>query len=188
MPRPSVAGERREQIIEATFRTIAEHGISGTTLDRIANAAGMSRGHVRHFAGNREAILVDAARAFYARGDDVAILPPSITTLDAALDFLFGPDFVASTAENAVVLGFVELSRTMPEIATVLTDAYLGVERRLGELIASARPAAPLQKRSDAAVSVLTAALGAVFIEEFSHDPHRAVRARRAAEALIATL
>lgn len=38
-------------------------------------------------------------------------------------DYLFGEDFTRSDAENAVVLGFVELSRTNPAIAEVLVAA-----------------------------------------------------------------
>lgn len=189
MARPSVADARREQIIEATLQTIAEHGISGTTLDRIATTAGMSRGHVRHFVGNRDALLVDAARAFYERDHDgVSILPPTVDSTNDVLDYLFSPDFVASTAENAIVLGFVELSRSTPEIAQILTEAYLGAETRLSQILATEYPNADPVSRDEAAVAVLTSALGLVFLEDFSRDPSRPLHARRAVEALLATL
>lgn len=82
MGRPSVAAERREQILDATMTTIAEHGIHGTTLDRIADTAGMSRGHVRHFVGNRDRLLLDTATALFAdhSGRIGSILPPIPTT------------------------------------------------------------------------------------------------------------
>ncbi|MDF2581004.1 MAG: TetR/AcrR family transcriptional regulator, partial [Microbacterium sp.] len=44
MARPSVAEERTRQIVDATIRTIAAHGITGASLERIAEEAGMSRG------------------------------------------------------------------------------------------------------------------------------------------------
>ncbi len=189
MARPSVADERREQIIAATFRTIAEYGVSATTLDRIATTAGMSRGHVRHFVGNRDALLIDAARAFYTEGGQTsAILPESITELPDALDYLFGEEFIASTSENAIVLGFVELSRSTPEIAEVLTEAYLDTQTRIDAMLAAAHPDARPDARADAAVTVLSTALGNVFLEEFSHDPDRPARSRRMIEALLGTL
>src|SRR5699024_12343943 len=99
MARPSVANERRQQIMEATLATMTEHGISGTTLDRIAESAGMSRGHVRHFLGNRDEILVNTARYFYADGSDSgssAMQPTSLAAWDDAVQDLFGDVVTAS--------------------------------------------------------------------------------------------
>ncbi|QZY51696.1 TetR/AcrR family transcriptional regulator [Leucobacter tenebrionis] len=189
MARPSVADERREQIIEATLQTISEQGISKTTLDRIADAAGMSRGHVRHFVGNRDRLLLDAARAFYAdeRGEP-AILPVAIDDLGSALDFLFGPEFAASGAENAIVLAFVELARSTPEIAEVLAAAYTSTRERLSAYLAEAKPDAPAATREAAAQGVLSAALGNVFIGDFDRDDGRTARARAAVDALLEAL
>jgi TetR/AcrR family transcriptional repressor of bet genes len=187
--RPSLADERREQIIEATLRTIADVGVSATTLDRIATTAGMSRGHVRHFVGNREALLIDAARAFYSEGSQTsAILSETITTLDEALDYLFGEEFVVSNAENVIVFGFVELSRSIPAIAQVLTDAYLNAQSRLDQILAETYPDADPETRIEAAVTVLATAMGNVFLEGFNHDPERPAKTRRMAAALLDTL
>lgn len=189
MARPSVADERREQIIEATLRTIAEQGISRTTLDRIADTAGMSRGHVRHFAGNRDRLLLDAARVFYAdEHGEPAILPAAVGDLDGALDFLFGSEFAASGAENAIVLAFVELARSSPEIAEVLAAAYASTRDRLAALLTEARPGASDAAREAAAQGILSAALGNVFIGDFDPDDGRTARARAAVDTLIAAL
>ncbi|UOQ55956.1 TetR family transcriptional regulator [Leucobacter allii] len=189
MARPSVADERREQIIDATLRTIVEHGISGTTLDRIADAAGMSRGHVRHFVGNRDQLLLDTARAFYA--DDqgaLAVLPGQVQDLDGAVDHLFGEVFAATGAENAIVFGFVDLARTTPEIAAVLTQAYSSARRRLAELIAVAKPHLAPEMHEVAAQGVLTAALGNVFLGDFDPAPDRTARTRAAVEHFLDAL
>lgn len=189
MARPSVADERREQIVEATLRTIAEHGISGTTLDRIADAAGMSRGHVRHFAGNRDRLLLETARAFYAgENGQPAVFPSDVDDLAGALDYLFGPEFSASGSENAIVLAFVELSRSSPEIAEVLTEAYGATRRRLSAFVAAAKPGIDERAREAAAQGILSAALGNVFIGDFDRDAGRTERTRTAVETLMAAL
>lgn len=189
MARPSVAAERREQIIEATLRTMAAHGVSGTTLDRIADAAGMSRGHVRHFVGNRDALLLDTARAVFSDANgDPAILPVDIETIDAALEYLFGEEFTTSDAENAVVLGLVELSRSNTDIAAVLAEAYTSTRRRLGEMLRAARPAADPDACAVVADGALSAALGNVFMGDFDADPVRTARTRAAIDALVAGL
>lgn len=190
MARPSVALERREQIIEATMTTIAEHGISGTTLDRIADAVGMSRGHVRHFVGNRDRLLFDTAVSVFAdeSGEVGSIIPGGVSDLAGALDYLFGPEFNSPDRENAVVLGLVELSRTSPEIADVLTKAYTATRLQLAELIASACPDASIDRSATVAYGVLTSALGSVFLGDFDADPSRMERSRAAVEALLGTL
>lgn len=189
MPRPTVAAERRAQIIDATQRTIAAHGVSGTTLDRIAETAGMSRGHVRHFVGNRDQLLAATAREVFSDEDGTpTILPRGTRTLESALAFLFGAELTASDAENAVVLGLVESSRTRPEIARILSEAYRGTRATLAALLASAHPTAAAEACAVAADGVLATALGNVFLGDFDPDPARTERARRAAEALISTL
>lgn len=190
MARPSVATERREQILDATMATIAEHGVHGTTLDRIATATGMSRGHVRHFVGNRDKLLLDTAVAVFAgpSGEVASILPADIDDLESALDYLFGPVFASPDRENAVVLGLVELSRSTPEIAEVLTTAYTATRVQLAELVGRAHPDAPHDACATAAYGVLTCALGSVFLGDFDLDPTRMARTRAAADALLATL
>ncbi|MCD5347126.1 TetR/AcrR family transcriptional regulator [Agromyces sp. S2-1-8] len=170
--------------------TIAEHGIHGTTLDRIATATGMSRGHVRHFVGNRDKLLLDTATALFAdqTGEVGTILPAGTSDLESALDYLFGPAFNSPDRENAVVLGFVQLSRTDPEIAQVLTSAYTATRVQLADLVASDHPDASPDTCTTAAYGVLTCALGSVFLGDFDADPTRAARSRAAAEALLAAL
>ncbi len=52
--------ERQEQVIDATLQLVAEHGVTGTTLTRIAAAVGVTTPALyAHFA-NRKAILLAA--------------------------------------------------------------------------------------------------------------------------------
>ncbi|WP_311258415.1 TetR/AcrR family transcriptional regulator [Microbacterium sp. WCS2018Hpa-9] len=189
MARPTVAAQRRDQIIEATLQTVAEHGIAGTSLDRIAEAAGMSRGHVRHFVGNRDQLLADTARHVFAdEAGTLTILPSTLVTFTDALDYLFGEEFTRSDTENAVVLGFVELSRTNPPIAEVLTEAYGHARTTLAELAAAEYPNADAATCELVADGTLSAALGNVFMGDFNPDEVRTARVRRAVETLLAAL
>ncbi|HEY8588969.1 MAG TPA: TetR/AcrR family transcriptional regulator [Naasia sp.] len=190
MARPSVAAERREQIIDATMTTIAEHGIRGATLDKIADTAGMSRGHVRHFVGNRDKLLLDTAIAVFAdeTGSVGSILPATVVDVDGALDYLLGPEFNAPDRENAVVLGLVELSRSAPDIAEVLSTAYTATRLQLQELVVAAKPHATSDACGTVAYGILTSALGSVFLGDFDEDPTRIGRLRDAAEVLLASL
>ncbi len=57
MPRPSLKTQRREQIIDAAMSCVAQHGISGLTLERVAEIAGIARPLIRHNVGNREQLV-----------------------------------------------------------------------------------------------------------------------------------
>lgn len=170
--------------------TVRAYSGRGATLDRIADAAGMSRGHVRHFVGNRDRLLLDVAVAVFAdaSGEAGSILPADVSDVEGALDHLFGIPFLTSDRENAVVLGLVELSRTTPEIAEVLTTAYTATRTQLAQLVAQAHPDAAADACATVAYGVLTCALGSVFLGDFDADPGRMVHSRAAAEALVATL
>lgn len=57
MGRPSKKEERTEEILQAFQRCVASYGIEGSTLERIAEEAGLKRSLVRHFVGNREELV-----------------------------------------------------------------------------------------------------------------------------------
>lgn len=195
MGRRSVAVERRRQVIVATVECMAAHGVGGTTLERIADAAGMARGHVRHFAGNRDDLLTDAARFFYFGEaaldetdlDSVAarapLVPPSWTTSDV-LDYLFGA-FAVPGSDNAAALAFVDAGRTLPAIHDIVLRAYRGIEESLVEIIQRTHPGMDVARYRRAAWAVLSLAIGNNFVNDLDPSEERTHDARAAAEGAI---
>lgn len=59
------ANRRRGQILEATFRSIVRHGLSGTTLARVSQEAGLSQGVAVFYFKNKQALLGAALRRQY---------------------------------------------------------------------------------------------------------------------------
>jgi TetR/AcrR family transcriptional regulator, transcriptional repressor of bet genes len=54
---------RRKQVIDAAVKSIADHGLSDTTLSTIANAAGLSQGTIVFYFKSKEALLTEAFRS-----------------------------------------------------------------------------------------------------------------------------
>lgn len=199
MGRPSVAGERRRQILEAAIRCIAARGLAGTTLDGIAEEAGMARGHVRHFAGNRDDVLLGAAMLLYfdvvpdpasadpAAGNGGSFLPSDATTLEAALDYLFG-EFSQPGPENVAALAFLDAARTNPQIHHIVTQAYLSSQQELTDLLQAEHPTAGRDECEGTAYGVLVIALGNVFMGDVDLSAQRTRSARDSAEVLIRKL
>ncbi len=57
--RAAAKAERRQQLIDATIRSIADHGLSGTTIARVSEIAGTSIG-LAHFHFNSKERLLEA--------------------------------------------------------------------------------------------------------------------------------
>ena len=64
VPRPSLAGARRPQIVAAAARAIAEHGFDGVRLVDVAREAGVSVGTLQHYFGSRQALVEATFRQF----------------------------------------------------------------------------------------------------------------------------
>ncbi len=87
-------------------RCIARYGVEGATLERIADEAGMKRPALRHFVGNREALLDAVSDRFFARAaDDNAALETAVDeglNADRLLDLLF--DATPSDTQSMLVV------------------------------------------------------------------------------------
>jgi AcrR family transcriptional regulator len=68
--------ERREQIIRGCVQTVARYGYAAASLARIADAAGVSKGLISHYFGDRETLMQDTAIATvdYLRDELVAAI------------------------------------------------------------------------------------------------------------------
>jgi TetR/AcrR family transcriptional regulator, transcriptional repressor of bet genes len=198
MGRPSVAAERRRQIIDAAVECMATHGVSGTTLERIADIAGMGRGHIRHFAGNRDELLIDAARVFFfgekalAESDvptlfEIAPLVPPDTDSTGALDYLFG-EFAVPGSENAAAFAFVDAGRTIPAIHEIVQEAYRTIEHSLTVILAREFPDADPARFAPTAYAILSLAVGNSYVNDLAPSEARILEARRSAELLVAAV
>ncbi|MGO3088641.1 MAG: TetR/AcrR family transcriptional regulator [Galactobacter sp.] len=190
MGRPSVGPQRRAQILDATIDCISEHGIVATTLERIAEKAGMSRGHVRHFAGNRDTLISDACRRFYGllpelEGGPEQIIPDTEASLEDILDVLFGDDFAAATDENAVVQAFIAEAKSNTSVSAVLDQAYSSTHDRVTLVVRRDLPQLGDEFAGQLAFDVVCLALGNVFLTDLGHSLVRGFNARAGADALL---
>ena len=138
--------ERRQSLIEATARCLAERGAAGVSVRTICAEAGVSAGLLRHyFGGVSEAIaetyrwtgrqIADALEAAVAdAGKDQR------ARLLAYLTGSFRPP-IASPDLLASYVAFWSLTRSDPAIAAVRTEIYGDFRKTLEELIAAYRPA-----------------------------------------------
>jgi len=110
-PRTAPGPERRQQLIDATIRSIAKHGMSGTTMATITGFAGLSIGLVNFHFKNKETLLEETLRYLgeehrdqWKKSYDKADLTPQAKLL-AIVDADFHPR-ICSRKKLAVWFGF----------------------------------------------------------------------------------
>ncbi|MFB6672068.1 cupin domain-containing protein [Streptomyces sp. NPDC056390] len=192
MGRPPAGPERRQQILDATIQSLRAYGVSGTTLERISKQSGMSRGHIRHFLGNREDLLVAVTEHFFATLTDQlpkeSAHPNSFTSFEAMLDYLFGEVFTRSVEDNRLVDGLLEVARTSEKVSRAMANAYGVLEARIAATLAREFPDAEASAIDEAAFGVLCLALGNVFLREIDPSLPRSSMALRKCELIVAPL
>jgi AcrR family transcriptional regulator len=126
----------RERLLEATAACLVEYGYSGTTVSRIAERAGVTRGAQVHHYPTKEALVIAAIRHLAEQlAEQVAHEVPRVVNsadpVGASLDMLWrlhrGPIF-AATAELWIA------ARTDPELARQIRDVEPIVFEALGSL------------------------------------------------------
>ena len=64
-PRRLPAEERRQQIVQAVLEVVAEHGVPGATVSRIAKAANVSEGTLYVYFESRDEMLMAALDSIF---------------------------------------------------------------------------------------------------------------------------
>lgn len=192
--RPSVAAERRDQIFDAVERCLIEVGLANTTLDAIAERAGMTRSAIAHFVGNREAVI-DAAVA-HSVGWFVALAKSTVEDVDPPERIHRYLDFVLAAnprkSELIVVLDEVVAHAHHDDHARdQLRQGYVELEEFCRQMLADRFPDAEPARRNAVANSVV------LLLREFDRvrslgatDKPMSLRrqVRETAESLIASL
>ncbi|MBK1721610.1 TetR/AcrR family transcriptional regulator [Thiocystis violacea] len=152
---------RRTQILEAAASCFARHGFHGTSVAKLAEASGMSPGHIYHFFENKEAIIaalverkleqsLEMVRQFASAED---VFQALLDRVDAGLDEKTDLDNAALELEI-----LAEAARN-PRVAASVRRADRIKRERLLEVISRASRERGTQRASDVAETELIMAL-----------------------------
>jgi AcrR family transcriptional regulator len=104
--------QRQREIIEATLELVAEYGLQGTTVGRIAHAAGISRGALYQHFENREAVLAAALELMAERASPWTWAPQSQDAYHQLIDMGARHAAFAASEFDSFVRPNVELMAT----------------------------------------------------------------------------
>lgn len=163
MGRPSLAGQRRAEILKAAAQSVATYGLAASTLERIAAVAGMSRSHIRHYVGNRDQ-LIDAlwdhimTPYFTSMREVLADREPG-TALPALVDFLFGPQ-MARGEDDSVIEALISGSMQDVRLRGRIYDSYSRLEREIAKVVRDSVPGCGSAESLQLAYALICMAFG----------------------------
>lgn len=161
---------RRRTLIEGTIRSLAAHGVAGTTLKTIADAAGASHGLVGHYFGSKDDMLAAAFRhlcdviaaeiggAARTRGTD------AVRRLEATVEVTFAPPVFDPVNLRAFVMFWHE-ALSNDALRAIKHELYENYRATTARLFARAAAERGLVLDTRAAATGLLALIDGLWLE-----------------------
>ena len=169
MARPSIANERREEILEAFEVCALEKGLEATTLTDVAEQSGLPRSLVRHFMGNRADMvtgLIDRMMSRAITGIQQAFDAPDQTNEHESLKIVLTQSFM-DPVTNRLMIQLWQQSWHDEQLYNQLRDVY---ERCVEQIHNRVFPL-PTANSKDLAHALTSMALGNADLSQFAVHP-----------------
>lgn len=185
--RPKVELERREQILAAFEACVIEYGLAKTTLQKVADKAGLPRSLVRYFVGNRaEMVQLLLDRMNEKADQSIAEQFPKDPTLAELLDLIFDGAFTDNTT-NLIVDQLWELSRRDATVKQQLKQLYSSLKQRITAQMRKEGLPNP-SRHTDIAQCLIALGYGEACFEDLGMKTKRRNTSRVCADVLLAQL
>ena len=146
MPKIVDPDEKRREILDAAVRTFAKHGMRGTSLARVAKAAGMGKSSLYHYFETREELFSALASEILRHEADL-------------FRSLAAQEGTPRNRLRALVDGITALFADWASAGPILIDF-------LGEPKGKKRLARTLDAARDAIATILLACIDGLFLQE----------------------
>lgn len=187
MARPRKDGERRAQIMSAFETCVMREGLGATSLEMVAAEAGLPRGLVRYFVGNRDQMVEALFERIVGRFEtqiDASLRTEGIPSVGAMLDYLFAGDFDEPTISR--LIGELWYIAERDEgVRARLKTMYGALLKLVERSLERADVGADKPARERLAALVLSLALGVSSMNGFGFSRRNIGLARAAAEDWI---
>lgn len=169
MPRPSIAAERREEILAAFEVCALRKGLAATTLADVAQEAGLPRPLVRHFIGNRADMVTGLIQRMMQRASgaiDSALKAAGEQRDEELLQIVLSKTFV-DPITNRLMIQLWQQAWQDRKLQLQLEDVY----RRCVEQIHDRVFSTPSQSSYELAYALAAMALGNAVFKQFNVGP-----------------
>lgn len=186
--RPSKAPQRIDEVLDAFTRCVARYGLEGATLQHVADEAGMARGHIRHYVGNRDELReLFQERIINRYAQHAAELAAAGTPgfrAEAIVDYFFS-DQMRPGDDDAAIDALLAAARYDTDLRARIHAVYAGLETLLKQALTDDHPGQPPASYEDAAYEILALAYGHWTLTEMGFPASRNRCAHQHARAVI---
>jgi AcrR family transcriptional regulator len=191
MARPSLAAERREQILDGVERCIIKHGLANVTYERIAEEARVQPTLIPHYFGNKQAVMSAAVERTLANVlglvDEVVGEAHGRERIDRLIELVFSGALaipqVGQLADELIAVSYFD-----EETRLRIFEMYRHLERVAVDAVRGAYPDVPRPEADAVAYALLCLADANNTFSCIGFPPRYHARARAAAETLLRTL
>ena len=145
MGRASLAKERRQQIVEAYYRSILKHGIEGSSIVKIAAEAGLAPSMITHYFRSKDEMAMEFTRHVLQKYEnrylaELEQIADPWERLETVIRIMFSDKFIDQEMLR-VFHAIIYRSSRSPEVRETLKAMYEGYFADLkGILIQAAGP------------------------------------------------
>ncbi|MCP4363627.1 MAG: TetR/AcrR family transcriptional regulator, partial [Chloroflexi bacterium] len=160
MGRKSLANERREQILDAFEVCIRQCGLEGSSLEKVAQEAGVKRSIIRHYIGNRSDLIAAAVdRIINTYQQDLAAAVqnlPQNQLMPELLDYLFCYEEGGERSHYDILTTALWAAHERdPNTHQLLLNLYQEFETLIFQALTHAYPHSPQSQRQGIAFSIM---------------------------------
>ena len=123
MGRPSIKAKRTEEILNAFEWCVARYGVEGSTLEKIAERAGLARALIRHNIGNRDLILDKLVERILMKSkismDQLISQLPKSNRITCLIEYMFDSQY-SDTQLILVISALIIAANDRPKLADLL--------------------------------------------------------------------
>ncbi len=156
--RPPVAAQRREQIFDAVEQCVLELGLARTTLEAIADRAGMTRSAIAYFVGNRDDVIDTAVarsvQRFVATMRSTIETAPPREQLERFVDYVLASD-KRRAGLITIIDALIAHAHHDEHAREQLRTAYIDLQRFIEQITAHRFPEAAPADRAAVATGLI---------------------------------
>lgn len=191
MGRKSLTKERTAEILDAFARSMVKYGLD-TSLDQVAEEAGMTRSIIRHYIGNREEVVntlieritTDFLAELRAEAEQI----PQEQAISATLDYLFTHETGYDDYDKLIFSVMMTAQDRYPQAKQMIIRMFEQLITMFAADLKDAYPQADDARCRDVAYNVLALAMSNESLMDLGMNQRYSTTARLSAELLIRAL
>ena len=192
MGRRSLAVQRKQEILEAFGRCVARFGLEGSSLEKIAEEAGVRRSILRHYIGNRDELIVQLAEKVVSEYQELNreffSKLPSKNQGQALVNFLLPSKPIGTTDQLLIIEALIGASPNYSSVRKCVfeyVDDFIQLVSNQLKLIA---PKSSTSKRWQVAYALVCISFNQESLQPLVLPPKYLKAARKTAKLLITAL